>query len=119
MLQQYTRASTVQVLAPGSTVPTAEARAALITLIEQYADHLVCCAAPLEGSGFWASTMRSFLTGLQLFQRNRFKTKICSTLEEGIQWLASLHPLDVDDAAGLLAATSELRRRPSVSRSSG
>ena len=66
MVSQNERVSTVQVLAPGSTVPTPDARAAINGLIEQYADQLICCAAPLEGSGFWASTMRSFLTGLQL-----------------------------------------------------
>ena len=116
MVGEHGKASTIQVLTPGSTVPTPDARAELNGLSERYADRLICCAAPLEGAGFWASTMRSFLTGLQLFTRSRFRTKICATLEEGVQWLASLHPLDEQGSAELLAAATELRRRPSVAR---
>lgn len=117
MMERHTRASTVQILAPGSTIPTPDARVALNEVIARYADRLIGCAAIMEGSGFWASMMRSFLTGLQLFQRNGWKTKFCSTPTEAAQWLAVLHASELGVTIApeqLIAAIVELRRRPSV-----
>jgi hypothetical protein len=112
--QRHPRVSTVQLLATGSTIPTPDARAALNDLIARYADRAVGCAAIMEGSGFWASMMRSFLTGLQLFQRDGWKTKFCATSREAAQWLADLHAHQFDeilDAEQLTAAIDQLNAR--------
>ena len=116
MFAEYPRVSTVQLLTRGASVPTPEAREALNGLIERHASKLICCATTLEGAGFWASTMRSFLTGLQLFQRNHFKTKICASHLEAAHWLATLHPLDSAAEAQLVSELTQLRARPSVNR---
>ena len=117
MMERHSRASTVQILAGGSTIPTPDARIALNALIARYADRIVGCAAIMEGSGFWASMMRSFLTGLQLFQRNGWKTKFCATPAEAAHWLAPLHASELGvtfDPEQLIAAMAQLRERNSV-----
>lgn len=119
LAREHPRLSTVHILTPTSTVPNAEARTIINGLIVQYTPRLVGCAALLEGSGFWASAMRSFLTGLQLFQRNGFTTKICSDQDEVAAWLAPLHsratgvPLSTLE---LQQAMLQLRGRPCVNR---
>jgi len=115
----HPRMSTVQILAPGAAVPTPEAREIINGLIVQYAPRLVGCAALLEGSGFWASAMRSFLTSLQLFRPGGFTTKICSSQQEAATWLAPLHSAETGVSVSptqLQAAMMYLRSRPSVCR---
>ena len=115
----HPRMSTVQILAPGAAVPTPEAREIINGLIVQYAPRLIGCAALLEGTGFWASAMRSFLTSLQLFRRGGFTTKICASQQEAATWLAPLHSAAVGVSVSpteLQAAMTQLRDRPSVTR---
>jgi hypothetical protein len=117
MAQRSSRVTTVQFLAAGSSIPTPDARAALNEMIVRYADRLIACAAIMEGTGFWASMMRSFLTGLQLFQRNAWSTKFFSTPSEAAHWLATLHASELGvtiDPEQLVAAMTQLRERKSV-----
>jgi len=83
--------SSVQLIANGAAVPTAEARRGLLRMMKQYANDLACVAIHLGGSGFWASTMSSFLTGMRLVSPLSFGFRIYKDLADIADWLPQAH----------------------------
>src|SRR5262245_16796261 len=51
--------SSVHIIAKNPPLPTAEARTRLGALTERFAPHLAGVGSVLEGTGFWASALRS------------------------------------------------------------
>jgi hypothetical protein len=83
--------SAVHVVVNGTPLPDAETRAELNRLTDKYAKDLACFGTVIEGSGFWASAMQSFVTGLHWVSRRPFKSRIGSSLVEIAGWLPAPH----------------------------
>lgn len=83
--------SAVHVVANGAPLPDGETRAELNRLTDKYAKYLACFGTVIEGSGFWASAMQSFVTGLHWMSRRPFKSRIGSALVEIAGWLPAPH----------------------------
>jgi hypothetical protein len=83
--------SAVHIVANGAALPTAEARAAFVQVIADVGDHLACAAVVLEGSGFWAATLRSVITGIRMLSPGKFPMKFHESIEEVPRWLPKEH----------------------------
>jgi hypothetical protein len=84
--------SAVHIIANGVPLPDSATRAELNRLTDAFAENLACIATVLEGSGFWASAMHSFVTGIQwVSSRRPFKSKIGSTLADAAGFLPTPH----------------------------
>lgn len=58
--------ASIHCIASGAGLPTPDARARLGEIAKRYDKHLLCVAILLRGDGFWASAVRSALTGIVL-----------------------------------------------------
>ncbi|HEX4475239.1 MAG TPA: hypothetical protein VH142_09200 [Polyangiaceae bacterium] len=83
--------SLVQVIANQAPLPASATRDKLDRMTERFAPHLACVGTVVEGSGFWASAMQSFITSLHWVSRRPFKVKITSSLIELSTWLPKAH----------------------------
>jgi hypothetical protein len=83
--------SAVHIVANGATLPDGTTRIELNRLTDKYANNLACFGTVIEGSGFWASAMQSFVTGLHWVSRRPFKSRIGSSLTEIAGWLPAPH----------------------------
>jgi hypothetical protein len=111
--------SAIHLVADSISLPSAPARAALAALTARYAERLVCMATVLAGSGFWASAMRGFLTGLQVLERRPFKSHTFATIGEAAAWVAVPHTHATHvmiDAQELERVLLSLIARPSLDR---
>jgi hypothetical protein len=72
--------SSVHIITEGTPLPDRAVRDALRALTNKYAKNLACVCNVVEGAGFWASALHSFLTGLHFGPRDPFEVHICSTL---------------------------------------
>jgi hypothetical protein len=114
---RYAKTSTAHLIINNAQVPTPEARVALNALTDRFQSKLVCVVTLVEATGFWASTMRSFLTGLHLLGRREFKNKIAANVHEAATWLAATHSArtnDVFDAAELERVFTWMLAQPPV-----
>ena len=72
-------------------LPDQGTREALVRLSSEAADHLAAVAIVLGGQGFWASTIRSLVTGIRLLVPGRFGMTMCGSTEEVADWLPEAH----------------------------
>jgi hypothetical protein len=70
-----------------SPIPNAEVREASGRLMRELTPHLLAGATVIEGGGFWASAVRSFLTAVYFVARQPCPTKAFARVEEASQWL--------------------------------
>lgn len=75
----------------GAPLPEADVRDKLAEMTRRYADRLACVGTVLEGSGFWASTLQSFIITIHSFARRPFKAATFSSIAELTRWLPPLH----------------------------
>jgi hypothetical protein len=90
----YPQNSNVTLVMRNAELPGADARALLEELTAQYARSIHSVALVIDGSGFWSSTIRSFLTGLHLLRGNGYRCKAFATPAEAIGWLLPPHNAD-------------------------
>jgi hypothetical protein len=83
--------SAVHVIANAAALPESATRAELDRISNKYAKNLACMATVIEGTGFWASAMHSFITSIHWVTRRPFKVRISSNLNEIAAWLPTLH----------------------------
>jgi hypothetical protein len=108
--------SSIHWLERGSGVPTAGARAALAELSTQFAQHIAGVGVLLlSGDGFWASALRSALSGiLQNLPNARFPLRFFGAPEELAEWLVPIHEHKTHtrlDPALLVQRVGEARSR--------
>jgi hypothetical protein len=106
--------SSVHVIADKTPLPGADARNHLREITERYAANLACVGTVIDGDGFWASAMRSFLTSLHWLSRRPFKAHYASSIPELAEWLPTHHALQtgvVIQRAELTAVMLELSKR--------
>jgi hypothetical protein len=104
--------SGIHLIADKVSLPTPEGRAGLVKLMTMSAERLACVGIVVGGSGFWSSTMRSFITGLRLLTPRSFDLRLYGTVEEVLDWFPRAHEqrtgvhLDRSELASLLEVAS-------------
>jgi hypothetical protein len=83
--------SMLHMIMDGSGVPAPEARDALVALASARAERVASIAVAVLGSGFWASAMRSFVTGVRIACPRGFELGIHASVGEAVAWLPSGH----------------------------
>jgi hypothetical protein len=83
--------SFVHILPNGLDLPDAPTRAALLTIARLYASQTACIAVVVAGTGFWASAMRSFVTGFRMLAPRVFDLRIHGTIAELLPWFPEEH----------------------------
>jgi hypothetical protein len=87
----YPRNSNVTLVMRNTELPGADARASLEVLTAQFATAIHSVALVIDGGGFWASMIRSFLTGLHVLRGNGYRCKAFATPSEAAPWLLPPH----------------------------
>jgi hypothetical protein len=72
-------------------LPDHGTREALVRLSSEAAHHLAAVAIVVGGQGFWASTIRSLVTGIRLLVPGRFGMTMCGSTDEVADWLPDAH----------------------------
>lgn len=75
----------------GVPLPTAEARRLVSQSMSRNSNGIACIAVVTEGSGFWASAMRSAITGIGLLANGGFALRSYRTLDDLTAWLPGHH----------------------------
>lgn len=83
--------SAVHVIADKSGLPTPEGRAGLIQIMNEKAAQIASVAVVVGGTGFWASAMRSFITGMRFVSPRNFDLRLHGTVAEVMMWLPQQH----------------------------
>ena len=91
LTQTYPLNSNVSLVMRNADLPGADARAALERLTTDYASAIHGVALVIDGSGFRASIIRSFLTGLHLLRGNGYRCKTFGKPTEANRWLLDTH----------------------------
>ena len=83
--------SAIHIISANTPLPDADVREMLKKLTDKYAKSIACVSHVVEGSGFWASALHSFLTGLHYASRAPFELYIGSTVSAGARRLVEPH----------------------------
>lgn len=87
----YPKNSNVTLVLRGTELPGGPAKAALERLTERYAHAIHSVALVVDGAGFWASMIRSFLIGLHLLRGNDYRSRAFAHHTEATVWLLPPH----------------------------
>lgn len=86
------RVSTVHLMVPGGrTLPSTEARHALIRVFKDYAPYTVSVAVVIPGTGFWAGAIRSLVTALTIVVPGVNPPRIFADIDGVAAWLPEVH----------------------------
>jgi hypothetical protein len=91
LCEVYPKCSNVTLVMRQTELPAGEARVALEELTAQYARYIHSVALVIDGDGFWASMIRSFLTGLHLLRGHGYRCKAFASHAEANPWLVPSH----------------------------
>jgi hypothetical protein len=108
------RISNVHLISSGLRPPEGEARDQLIALMKQRAEQRACIAVIVDGMGFWASALRSFVTGIRFVSTRAFPLGIHGNIDEAMQWLPATHETKTGtpvDREGLRRAITNAREQ--------
>ena len=94
LTQSYPLCSNMSLVMRDADLPGGDARAALERLTSEYARAIHSVALVIDGSGFRASIIRSFLTGLHLLRANGYRCKTFAKPAEANPWLLPVHSTD-------------------------
>jgi hypothetical protein len=83
--------SNVAFVLDGTPAPTPEAQAILTHVFDTRNSDLACTAVVVEGTGFWASSMHSAITGMRLAASGSMRLRLHSTIDEVVKWLPAAH----------------------------
>lgn len=107
--------SSVHLIAEGAGLPAADAREGLVKLMNRHTDRLACVGIVVGGTGFWASAIRSFITGMRAVSSRAYELKLVGSIEELVVWLPTQHfkrsgiALDSGELTRALQTASEWR----------
>jgi hypothetical protein len=123
---RYSVGSSVHVLADRPELPEKRVRDEMARVTKDFADHSIASALVLNGDGFWASAMRGLATSLHFLgtKRDRFKLRVCATVEQAAAWLVPVHnersrrAANVEEVASALhELCSRAGKRPKIKAS--
>jgi hypothetical protein len=110
--------SNVHLIASGAGLPTAEARAAFVTLMKRNAESLACVAIVIDGTGFWSGALRAALSGIHVLSPRSFDFRLLGATEDVVRWLPAAHerktgvPVDAQLLRVVLEAAPRADERP-------
>jgi hypothetical protein len=107
--------SAIHLIANKVGVPTADGRAGLMKIMTEHSKSLACVAVVVGGTGFWASTMRSFVTGMRFITPRDFDLRLHGSIREVLQWFPAQHEKNTGvsiDAAALTRVLSSVAEWP-------
>jgi hypothetical protein len=92
MVAGYPRGmSAIHLIANKVGVPTPDGRAGLLKIMSEQSKSLGCVAVVVGGTGFWASTMRSFITGMRFLTPRNFDLRLHGSSMEVLEWFPQRH----------------------------
>ena len=112
--------SNVHVVESDVGLPSPEVRELLLGLMRRRADRRACLGVVPAGSGFWASTLRSFVTGMRLVSPRSFEIGVHTSLAQVADWLPDVHlaktgvQLDSRVLLEMMVRSETLSRQPAV-----
>jgi hypothetical protein len=83
--------SDIHVITEGARLPEAKVREYFVQAIRHHETDLACVAVIVEGSGFWASALRSFVTGLYWLAPRSFDFRLHGSVDELVKRLPNVH----------------------------
>jgi hypothetical protein len=83
--------SNVVFILDGAPAPTPEAQQEFAGLYDERNSRLACMAIIVEGGGFWASRMRSMITGMRLASPGSIKLRVHENIDELLAWFPAEH----------------------------
>ena len=83
--------SDIYIITDGARLPEASVRSYFIDTIQASEHELASVAVVVEGSGFWASAVRSFVTGLHWLAPRSFDFRLHGATAEVIDRLPEVH----------------------------
>jgi hypothetical protein len=83
--------SEVHLIAEGARLPEPEVRDYYVELIKAREAQIACVAVVIGGTGFWASALRSFVTGLHWLSPRSFDFRLLGSVEQAADWLPAEH----------------------------
>lgn len=107
--------SAIHLIAETAGMPTPEAREGLVKLMNRKTDRLGCVGVVVGGSGFWASAIRSLITGMRAVSSRAYELKLAGSIEEIVAWFPDQHAkrtgisIDPDQLAKALRTANEWR----------
>jgi hypothetical protein len=109
--------SQVMIIAPGAPAPDQATSELLTEIYNPQLSRIVCIAAVLEGSGFWASGIRSRMTNMRIAGGSAMMMRTHDRVEEVSSWLPSEHEqrtgvkIDPEELTAMLVALRALGTR--------
>ncbi len=92
MTQRYPQGhSNVIFVLDGTPAPTPEANQAFAHVHDPNVSHLSCLGILIEGSGFWASGIRSAITNQRLSSQGKVRVRVSDKTDELIEWFLPEH----------------------------
>lgn len=91
-LAKAAKTGLLMVLKEGTKMPEMGARKAAADLIDELGERFCGMHVVLRGSGFWASALRSAITGLSMLVRRQQSVRAYSEVREAADELAKLIP---------------------------
>lgn len=88
---EHGRMSNVHLIRDGALVPTPQARNGFVRMMKEHAEQLANVAVVVGGSGFWASMMRSAVTGMRFVSPRTFELRLHAAPQEIVDWLPQAH----------------------------
>jgi hypothetical protein len=85
------RYSNIHIVLEGVELPTRAAREGFIEIMKSQADSVAAVSVVIQGSGFLASALRSFITGMRLLSPSSFAFRLHGTTLEALRWLPAEH----------------------------
>jgi hypothetical protein len=89
--QHPTGMSNVHLIKSKIALPDAETRQAMVELMRELGPSLAGSAVVVGGDGFWASTMRSVITGMRVLTPRSYEMRLHSSIAEVVEWLPAVH----------------------------
>ena len=80
-------AASVHMVGEGAAIPSAEARAGFIDLMQNHSRPARALSVVLGGSGFWASALQSVVLGMRMLTRRDFALTFHPDTWTSAQWL--------------------------------
>jgi hypothetical protein len=83
--------SVIHIVKGDLVLPDQETRDAFVRLMRDSDTALAAVAVVIGGGGFWASALRSVITGMRVLARSAFEMRLHGNIDEVLKWLPDKH----------------------------
>jgi hypothetical protein len=114
------RVSSVHLVNSRVKLPDAETREMLAKIMRDSTTALACATVIIDGGGFWASALRSFVTGMRVLAPGSIDLHAHASVAEVMTWLPAEHlkrtgtPIDTEQLERLLQAGKQWQEREAL-----